>query len=553
MALGALGAPPVRAARAPRITYYFGLKRPEAAARSAFFAVGDPRSASYRRFATVRQVAKRYGASRATRRAFLYGVRRRGFTARVDRSGVFARVTGSVGRFERVFHVRVRRQFDNDVLADIYVPVGGRALREPRDLRPLVRDVVPAYSRSTPAPSPPMARAAADGPGNAGTWTGGCRAARATGAYSFAQVRRAYGLDRVGRGAGGSVAILNVGEGSPARDRDEAARCAGTRPPRARILRTDGQARPFGRGSFEPQEDFDLVSGMAPRLRSVTFSQVWLASQLWFLGAAQLFSAPRRPDSFSISYGLCERDVRGPGAPSSARAGANLLDALLVRLGLVGVSTFASAGDSGSTCNGQPVPGAAWPASSPFLTAVGGTRLVLDRANRRTDEVVWNDLRWLSAGAGGGAGGGGLSDVSARPPFQRGLSVAGTRRATPDVAAHASSYPGWPVVLAGNWVVDGGTSASAPLLAAAFADIDARERRAGRPRLGPVDGLLYAMRRRAPDTFFDVVRGANGYDARVPAHRARPGYDLASGLGVPRFDRLARALPPPAARSGSAG
>jgi hypothetical protein len=32
----------------------------------------------------------------------------------------------------------------------------------------------------------------------------------------------------------------------------------------------------------------------------------------------------------------------------------------------------------------------------------------------------------------------------------------------------------------------------------------------------------------------------------VPARNAAPGYDLASGLGVPRFDQLAAALPAPA-------
>ena len=47
----------------PRTTFYFGLRRPEARARRAFFAVPQPGSASYRRFVTPRQVAVCYGAS----------------------------------------------------------------------------------------------------------------------------------------------------------------------------------------------------------------------------------------------------------------------------------------------------------------------------------------------------------------------------------------------------------------------------------------------------------------------------------------------------------
>ena len=203
------------------------------------------------------------------------------------------------------------------------------------------------------------------------------------------------------------------------------------------------------------------MRGMASGLRSLTFAQVWLSAETWFLGAAGVLDAPHLPDSFSISYGECERDIRGRGSSPTTRAGANLMDSMLVRLGLAGVGSYASAGDFGSTCNGRPFAGVAWPSSSPFLTAVGGTRLTLNRDNRRTDEVVWNDLRWISHD-GAGAGGGGFSVASPRPPFQQGLGLAGDKRTTPDVSAAASSFPAWPVVLGGHWVTDGGTSASAP-------------------------------------------------------------------------------------------
>ncbi len=387
-------------------------------------------------------------------------------------------------------------------------------------------------------------------PANAGSWTGGCAAAKATGAYAFGQVRTAYGLDALGPapGGGGAVAIVNVGEGVAAQDVAVGARCFGLPRLRTRTLLTDGQSRPFGRGSLEPQEDLALVRGMAPGLRGVTFAQAWLAPELWFLAPASVLDVVGPlPDALSISYGECERQVRAAGAPAAARAGAELMDSVLVRLGLAGVSAFASAGDFGSTCNGQSFAGVAWPGSSPYLTSVGGTRLVLDAANARVDEVVWNDLPWLAAGDGGGVGGGGLSAVSPRPAYQRGLAAAAAWRAVPDVAAHASMLPGWPVSISTNWVEDGGTSASSPLLAGAFAALSARERAAGRPPLGPVNGLLYTLARGpAAAPLFDVVSGDNRYLAKVPGHAATPGYDLASGLGVPRFDALASGLPAPA-------
>jgi subtilase family serine protease len=542
--LGALAAP--AAARSPTITFYFGLERPEAKARKAFAAATSPGSASYRHFLSARQAARRYGASPRTIRAFKRGARAYGFRARIDRSGVFARLTGSVKRFERVFRVRLRSQFDNDVFATTWWVRGNRPLRIPRNLRPLVREQMAGFSRSTKMPRRAASAAAPPQPGNLGTWTTGCEAARATGSYSFAQVRSAYGVDALGSGAGASVAIFNSGEGIPQADIRLGAFCFGLPSLRPRILLSDGQARPFGPGSEEPELDVAMVRGMAPGLSSLILTQTWLDPEFWFLGPAQTFGARRLPDTLSISYGDCERDVRGRRGTAALRGGARLFDALLVRLGLVGVGTFVATGDFGSTCNGDPVRGIAWPASSPWATAVGGTRLVLDAANARGDEVVWNDLEWLSPDNGAGAGGGGLSTASGRPPWQRGLALSGRRRAAPDVSAHASLLPGWPVALGRNWIEVGGTSAASPLLASAFAVISARERAAGRPPLGSVNGLLYWLQANAPASIFDIVSGTNKYDARVRGISAQPGYDMASGVGVPRFDRVAAVLPPPA-------
>ena len=124
--------------------------------------------------------------------------------------------------------------------------------------------------------------------------------------------------------------------------------------------------------------------------------------------------------------------------------------------------------------------------------------------------------------------------------------MAGARRAAPDVSAHASLLPGWPVALGDNWLGVGGTSAATPLTASALAVVSARERAAGRPPLGPAGALLYSLWRANPSPFFDIVSGNNGFDPKVPGINAAPGYDMASGLGVPRFDQLAAALPPPA-------
>jgi subtilase family serine protease len=547
--------PPAMGATSPRITFFFGLQRPEVQARAAFFAVQRPGSPTYRRFLGPPQVAARYGASPAVRSLFLSAVRRLGFSAQIDPSGVFAWVSGSVARFERVFKVHITSEVGSDPPVDAYGAKG--SLRLPAAIRPLVRDVVTSFLRqikvkpgSASAVHAVAQAVTSPGPKRTGTWTRGCAQAKATGAFSYAQVRRAYGIDGLGTGAGASVAILGLTETPSPRDIADNARCFGYPKLRSRTLLTDGETLPVPTGLFEPQEDLALARGMAPAA-SLIFTQAWSGSDQWFLGAAQVLDSAHLPNSFSISYGICENDVRGngPDVTPSTRAGANLLDSMAVRLGLAGVGTYASAGDGGSSCNGLPYSGVAWPGSSPYVTAVGGTRLTLTPSNQRRDEVVWNDLRWTPASQGGGAGGGGFASHSPRPPFQQALGLPGDGRAVPDVAAAASSFPGWAIVLGGHWELDGGTSAAAPLVASAMAVLSSDLERRHLPPVGPADGLFYYLAAHQPSALWDVVRGNNGFFRKVPAHFAKRGYDLASGLGVPEFAQIARVMPPPAPAS----
>jgi hypothetical protein len=81
------------------------------------------------------------------------------------------------------------------------------------------------------------------------------------------------------------------------------------------------------------------------------------------------------------------------------------------------------------------------------------------------------------------------------------------------------------------------------LTAAATALVAGAERAAGRPPLGLVNGWFYTAAAQ-PDAFFDVVQGNNDLE-RVGCCTAGPGYDTASGLGVPNWDALPATLPAP--------
>jgi hypothetical protein len=77
-----------------------------------------------------------------------------------------------------------------------------------------------------------------------------------------------------------------------------------------------------------------------------------------------------------------------------------------------------------------------------------------------------------------------------------------------------------------------------------MAIISAAQSQQHRPRVGPANGLFYYLARPASSSFWDVVSGNNTYLRRVPGFQAKPGYDLASGLGVPHFAAIASSLPP---------
>ena len=494
-------------------------------------------------------MARGFGASRRTVAALRSVARRHGLSARVDRSRVFARVRGTVRRFERLFGVRIRRQFDNDVIANGYFVPGRGPLRLPAGFRPLVREVVASFSRSTrlkPGSAAAAGRAAAaPAPANAGTWTGGCADARATGAYSFAQVRSAYGLDSVGPGAGASVAILNAGEGVPAPGHRPTPRACfglpGCSPapcsptarhvPSAAARSSRRRTSPSCAGWRPGSGSVDLHAGLArdrpvvPRRRA---------------GAGG--AAP--PDTLSMSYGECERDIRGAASARASRAGARSS----WTPSSCGSGLPASAPLRRPATSARPATGSRSPASpgrprlrSSPRSAAPGWSSTRQRARRTRSSGTTS--RWLTSDDGGGAGGGGSRPSRGAPAYQRGLALPGRAGRCPTSPRTPRCFPGWPVV-------------------------HRRELGRGRrhERLGPAGGgrvrryqRARARRRAAtararqrpplrvgvqpPDTLFDVVSGSNGYDPRVPALSAAPGYDLASGLGVPRFDRLAAALP----------
>ena len=214
-----------------------------------------------------------------------------------------------------------------------------------------------------------------------------------------------------------------------------------------------------------------------------------------------------------------------------------------------GQTMFASSGDTGSSCalvgtNGAPGSGppfVEYPASSPWVIAVGGTTATSNNDETYDGEVAWN------------AGGGGLSQFenanSWMEPVQltTGIVAAGNLRGVPDISMAADPnsggyllYTSVPLQTAsgpcGEPCGVGGTSEASPLSMGVWARM-----LTAHPGLGFAGPHLYAnyLKYEPNETlvqgppsyetyggFHDIILGANG------AYTAAPGYDYTTGLGT---------------------
>jgi hypothetical protein len=178
----------------------------------------------------------------------------------------------------------------------------------------------------------------------------------------------------------------------------------------------------------------------------------------------------------------------------------------------------ASAGDSGYLdWDSEGEQGFAnYPATSPHVVSVGGTRLTLGAGGSWAGESIWN---------GNGAGGGGCSVEQRAPYWQKEVADwaavgCGGRRAVADVSADADPYTGIAVYDASpacktayeegglevtvHWCTIGGTSLSSPLVAAVFALAG------GSGGVSFPARTLYENAAASPGSLHDVTQGSNG-------------------------------------------
>jgi len=235
----------------------------------------------------------------------------------------------------------------------------------------------------------------------------------------------------------------------------------------------------------------------------------------WILDAA------KRNDSdlalvHSISYGASELPVKLMGAEVSQLDPfmAKQFNVEAMKLSTRGVSIFVAAGDGGVCgghgswqCDYEPI----FPASSPYVTTIGGT-MGPESGLPEIVTSVEDGQYWTT--------GGGFSTLFAAPWYQK-KAVSGYlqsdvgKSAKPGFNASGRAYPdlsftsnNFEVVIGGKlFPFLSGTSAASPSVAGLFSLINARRRAMGKSSVGFVNPTLYSAG--TSNCCNDIVSGSN--------------------------------------------
>jgi subtilase family serine protease len=321
-------------------------------------------------------------------------------------------------------------------------------------------------------------------------------AAAAPAGLSPANLQSAYKLPSATAGSGQTVAIVDAYDAPTAEADLGVYRSQFGLPPCTtangcfkKVDQNGGTSLPRANASWaqEISLDLDMVSAVCPNCKIVLVEAA--SNSFTNLGSAENTGA-RLANVISNSWG---------GADASDATYGSYFNH-------PGKAITVSSGDAGY--------GAEYPASSHYVTAVGGTSL---RAASNTRG--WTETAWSGAGSG-------CSSYNTALTGQSGITGC-SRRAVADVSAVADPATGVSVYDStayqgrSGWLVFGGTSVAAPIVAGVYglagnsASID--------------NNYPYAH----AGSLFDVTSGSNGSCTTTKWCTAGAGWDGPTGLGTP--------------------
>ncbi|KAM3932831.1 tripeptidyl-peptidase 1 [Leptodactylus fuscus] len=298
-----------------------------------------------------------------------------------------------------------------------------------------------------------------------------------------------------------------------------------------------------GRAGLEASLDVEYIMSMGANISTWVFSNPGRhESQEPFLDWILLLSNMSSiPWIHTISYGDDE--------DSLSVAYMQRINVEFMKAAARGLTILFASGDDGAGCRqvskDRNVFRPSFPASSPYVTTVGGTSF------KNPFQVTYEVTDYIS--------GGGFSNVFPMPDYQ--VSAVSeyftssvkmppesyynrSGRAYPDVAALSDNY--WVVTnrVPIPWV--SGTSASTPVFGGILALINDQRIKKGLSPLGFLNPALYRLRGNGTEALYDVTEGCHisCFDDVVLAQGfcASPSWDPVTGWGTPNYPELLKSL-----------
>ncbi|WP_295824139.1 S8 family serine peptidase [uncultured Microbacterium sp.] len=378
--------------------------------------------------------------------------------------------------------------------------------------------------------------------------------------YGPTQLRAVHRLPADARGAGATVAIVGVfDDDTVAANTDTYFAREGLSTLRVGQYTHHAPANPNvtrcgGPSAWTVEQHLDVqaVRAMAPDADIVYWGADDCLAATLYLRVLDAVEASITPSVVSLSFG-------GP-EELDTDADRTLLNRVLVEAASRGVSVFASSGNDGDYSlagDHHDETDVATPASSPYVTAVGGASIGLDADNGIAVESGW-EVQTRFAQNGGiippgflyGAGGG-ESAFYPRPSWQSDrIAHSGSGRLVPDVASLADPNTGFTVAVprdgAVSYEAHGGTSLATPMVASMVAIAKARTG----VKVGLAAPFLYRLS--GSSAIRDIVPASAGtwyrrdkgtgqlwletlylWDTRPQSLQSATGWDPVTGVGIP--------------------
>jgi kumamolisin len=479
-----------------RISVAISLTPRDAKALDTFVAkVSNPRSSTYGHYLTKHQFAARFGRTDAEVKHLKEYLRSQGVTVTAVHSGnLLVDASGTAAQLEKAFGTKLSTWKDASSGRSFYANDTAPTL--PTAIASLVSDVaglnnrVQLHHQATSTVTPH------NGPG---------------GGYTPAQLKGGYNVSGTYTGSGQKTALIEF-DGFQQSNITKYDTNYSLGSPTPVVQKVDGGSGALGDGQVEVELDIEVLHAIAPKANVTVFEGP--NSDAGEVDTYQAIVDSGIPTT-SISWGAAE----------SARTTSNInaVDAVFKAGAAQGLGFYAASGDDGSDDAGDGGTSVDYPASDPYVTGVGGTKLTVTSSNVWSKEVAWS------------GGGGGKSSVFKIPSWQTAVqkTAGGGFRQVPDVSAHANPSPGVSVYSQGSWTAVGGTSAAAPEWAAFAALYNQQAAAAGKANLGFANPALYTANGTG---FHDITSGSNG------AYSAATGWDFTSGWGSYNAATLASKL-----------